>query len=76
MIGERIKRELGVPVMVGGHHAQAIPEYVIDHDWVDFVCTGEGELALLEVVERMARGAGPVRRSDHVGEVLRRRDPP
>lgn len=56
VIGERIKRELGVPVLVGGHHAQAIPEYIIDHDWVDFVCTGEGELALLELVERMARG--------------------
>jgi anaerobic magnesium-protoporphyrin IX monomethyl ester cyclase len=56
-MGERLKRELDVPVMVGGHHAQALPEFVISQDWVDMVCTGEGELALLEVVERMSRGA-------------------
>lgn len=55
-MGERLKRELDVPIMVGGHHAQALPEYVIGHDWVDIVCIGEGELALLEVVERMSRG--------------------
>ncbi len=55
-MGERLKRELGVPVVVGGHHAQALPQFVIDHWWVDVVCTGEGELALLELVERMRRG--------------------
>ena len=42
--------------MVGGHHAQALPEYVIAKPYVDFVCTGEGEIALLELVERMAAG--------------------
>jgi len=55
-MGERLKRELGVPVVVGGHHAQALPEYVINHWWVDVVCTGEGELSLLELVARMSRG--------------------
>ncbi len=55
-MGERLKRELGVPIVVGGHHAQALPQFVIDHWWVDVVCTGEGELALLELVERMRRG--------------------
>ena len=55
-MGERLKRELDVPIVVGGHHAQALPEYVIGHPWVDVVCTGEGELALLELVERMRRG--------------------
>lgn len=55
-MGERLKRELDVPIVVGGHHAQALPQYVIDHPWVDAVCTGEGELALLEFVERLQRG--------------------
>jgi anaerobic magnesium-protoporphyrin IX monomethyl ester cyclase len=55
-MGERLKAELDVPIVVGGHHAQALPEYVINHDWVDVVCTGEGELALLELVDRMQRG--------------------
>ncbi|MFM7062934.1 MAG: B12-binding domain-containing radical SAM protein [Actinomycetes bacterium] len=55
-MGERLKRELDVPVVVGGHHAQALPEYVINHWWVDVVCIGEGELSLLELVARMSRG--------------------
>jgi len=53
---ERLKRELGVPLVVGGHHAQGMPEYIINHPYVDIVCTGEGELALLELVDRMQRG--------------------
>jgi radical SAM superfamily enzyme YgiQ (UPF0313 family) len=55
-MAERLKRELGVPVVVGGHHAQALPEYLINKPFVDIVCTGEGELALLELVNRMAAG--------------------
>jgi radical SAM superfamily enzyme YgiQ (UPF0313 family) len=55
-MGERLKAELGVPIVVGGHHAQALPEFVINHHWVDIVCTGEGEWPLLEIVERMSRG--------------------
>jgi radical SAM superfamily enzyme YgiQ (UPF0313 family) len=56
-MAERLKRELAVPVVVGGHHAQALPEWVLGHPYVDMVCTGEGEIALLELVERMAAGA-------------------
>lgn len=50
------KAHLDVPVVVGGHHAQALPELVISHPSVDIVCTGEGEIALLELVNRMAAG--------------------
>src|SRR6185295_18894840 len=52
----RLKERIGAPIIVGGHHAQAIPDYVLDHPHVDMVCTGEGELALLDVVTRMERG--------------------
>jgi radical SAM superfamily enzyme YgiQ (UPF0313 family) len=55
-MGAKLKEALGVPVVVGGHHAQALPDYVLGHPFVDMVCTGEGEIALLELVERMARG--------------------
>lgn len=55
-MARRLKEELGVPVVVGGHHAQALPEWVLAKDYVDIVCTGEGELALLELVNRMAAG--------------------
>ncbi len=56
-MAKRLKEELGVPILVGGHHAQALPEYVLSQPYVDMVCTGEGELALLELVDRMERGA-------------------
>lgn len=52
----RLKARLGVPVLVGGHHAQALPEFVLNHPSVDMVCVGEGEIALLDLVTRMAEG--------------------
>lgn len=52
----RLKQALGVPIVVGGHHAQALPEYVLSHPDVDYVCLGEGELALLDLVTRMEKG--------------------
>jgi radical SAM superfamily enzyme YgiQ (UPF0313 family) len=51
-----LKEKLGAPVVFGGHHAQAVPEYVLANPDVDFVCTGEGEFPLLELVDRMQRG--------------------
>jgi anaerobic magnesium-protoporphyrin IX monomethyl ester cyclase len=55
-MAEKLKHRLGVPIVVGGHHAQALPEYVLENRNVDFACTGEGEIALLELVTRMERG--------------------
>lgn len=55
-MAEKLKEHLGVPIIVGGHHAQALPEYVLGNPNVDMVCTGEGEIALLELVRRMEAG--------------------
>ncbi len=52
----KLKAKLGVPIIVGGHHAQALPDYVLQNPHVDMVCIGEGELALLELANRMERG--------------------
>ncbi|MCU1497023.1 MAG: Fe-S oxidoreductase [Acidimicrobiales bacterium] len=52
----RLKRELGVPIVLGGHHAQALPEWVLSQPFIDIACTGEGEIAILELAERMALG--------------------
>jgi len=30
-MAEKLKKKLGVPILVGGHHAQALPDYVLDH---------------------------------------------
>ena len=34
------------PILVGGHHAQALPDYILQNPNVDIACIGEGEIAL------------------------------
>jgi anaerobic magnesium-protoporphyrin IX monomethyl ester cyclase len=55
-MAEKLKHALGVPIVVGGHHAQALPDYILENPNVDMVCIGEGEIALLELANRMGRG--------------------
>jgi radical SAM superfamily enzyme YgiQ (UPF0313 family) len=52
----RLKKILKVPVIVGGVHATAVPEFVMEHPGVDMVCRGEGEEAFLELVDKMSAG--------------------
>ncbi|MCF7916160.1 MAG: B12-binding domain-containing radical SAM protein [Candidatus Omnitrophica bacterium] len=52
----KLKKILKVPVIVGGVHATAVPEFVMEHPGVDMVCRGEGEEAFLELVGRMSAG--------------------
>ena len=49
-------RDLKVPVIAGGVYVSFSPEEVISLDTVDMICIGEGEGALVELCERMARG--------------------
>lgn len=51
-----IKRLFKVPIICGGPHPTFKPEEVINDPSVDMVCIGEGEYALLEVLERMENG--------------------
>ena len=46
-----LKNELGVPVIAGGNHATIIPEKVIANPSIDYVCVGEGDLAVIDLVE-------------------------
>jgi anaerobic magnesium-protoporphyrin IX monomethyl ester cyclase len=46
----------GVPVIFGGPHATAVPERVIDKDFVDFVCVGPGEYAILDLCRSIQSG--------------------
>ncbi|HYY74370.1 MAG TPA: radical SAM protein [Solirubrobacterales bacterium] len=52
----RFKQEIGVPIIAGNSHVQALPDYVLANPDIDMVCTGEGEVALLELCNRMERG--------------------
>jgi radical SAM superfamily enzyme YgiQ (UPF0313 family) len=55
-INQRVKRELpGVLSVFGGPHPTFSPEY-IETDGIDVVCRGEGEQAIVELLERVAEG--------------------
>jgi len=43
-------------ILVGGIHATIMPEEVMAESYIDLVCRGEGEEALLELVNRMEKG--------------------
>ncbi|MEZ6127871.1 MAG: radical SAM protein [Planctomycetaceae bacterium] len=51
-----VRQQVNVPVIAGGLHATFSPEAVLQHPGFDFVCLGEGEEALLELVNRLEAG--------------------
>ena len=56
-MAEKLKEAMPeVPILMGGHHAQALPDYILENPNIDMVCIGEGEIALLELCNRMQRG--------------------
>ncbi|MBM4388374.1 MAG: B12-binding domain-containing radical SAM protein [Deltaproteobacteria bacterium] len=54
-----LKESLGVPAVVGGHAVEAMPEIVAEDPVFDYVILGEGEDALLELVEALEKGRDP-----------------
>jgi radical SAM superfamily enzyme YgiQ (UPF0313 family) len=50
------KREMSVPIIAGGPHVSALPEYVLQNENIDMVCIGEGEEAFAELLDKMERG--------------------
>ncbi len=55
-LGEFIKTFSSVPIIVGGVHPTACPEDVIRESFVDIICIGEGEGALLDLMNRIDEG--------------------
>jgi radical SAM superfamily enzyme YgiQ (UPF0313 family) len=47
-----IKRQLNIPIIVGGPHPTYSPEMIFG-DGIDIICQGEGELALLELADAL-----------------------
>lgn len=56
MMAGMLNKRLKVPTIIGGIHPTAIPKFVLSDTAFDMVCLGEGEEALLELVERMDKG--------------------
>jgi len=55
-IASLIKKVKDFPIIFGGIHCILSPEEAIKNNCVDIVCIGEGELALLELVDSMKTG--------------------
>ncbi|HTI37008.1 MAG TPA: radical SAM protein [Vicinamibacterales bacterium] len=51
-LATRIKRELSIPIIVGGPHPTYSPD-MIQHPAIDIICRGEGELAMLELADAL-----------------------
>lgn len=46
-----------VPIVFGGVHVTAVPERVLLNDFIDYAVIGEGEGAILDLVEYLEKGA-------------------
>jgi anaerobic magnesium-protoporphyrin IX monomethyl ester cyclase len=51
-----LRRVSNIPVIAGGLHPTFSPEDVLAHDGFDYVCLGEGEAPLLDLVNAMEAG--------------------
>jgi radical SAM superfamily enzyme YgiQ (UPF0313 family) len=56
LLNRRIKKEFDVFSVFGGPHPTCVPE-MIQEDGVDGVCVGEGEFAMLDLLERLTASA-------------------
>lgn len=54
---ERIRQELGVPVIWGGPHTTLLPENALLY--ADMACVGEGEEAIVDLADALATGRDP-----------------
>jgi len=54
-LAREIKARCDVPIVFGGMHPTSVPEQVIENDSVDVLCIGEGEGALLDLVNQIER---------------------
>lgn len=60
-IATEVRRHRKIKTVFGGVHPTALPEYVAAHPAVDYVCQGEGEEALIELMECLERGLEPLK---------------
>ncbi len=56
-VARLVKEHTGATVVMGGSHVSADPESVLREPAVDFIVTGEGERALVDLLRAIAAGA-------------------
>jgi radical SAM superfamily enzyme YgiQ (UPF0313 family) len=54
-MGRRLKKDYGLTTLYGGAHTTFFPEF-IEEDGIDIICRGEGEDAVLELLNAMDAG--------------------
>jgi radical SAM superfamily enzyme YgiQ (UPF0313 family) len=54
-LNRSIKKDFDIFSVFGGHYPTGKPQ-ILDEEGVDAVCVGEGELALLELVDHLSKG--------------------
>ncbi|MCK4792258.1 MAG: cobalamin-dependent protein [Desulfobacteraceae bacterium] len=53
---DAIKKELDIPIVVGGPHVSALPELTMRESKADFAVIGEGEVTIAELVDVLFSG--------------------
>lgn len=54
-VAKEIKKSSDIPIILGGPHSTFSPE-IINEQSIDIICRGEGEYAVLELLNGMSRG--------------------
>lgn len=55
-LARRVRARRPIPTVIGGTHASAVPAHVVAQPEFDWACQGEGEAALVALVEDLAHG--------------------
>jgi len=69
-VAQAVKSRMQVPIVFGGIHPTCLPEKVIMEPFVDYVCVGEGEEALLELCDALQFG----KRTDAIQNIWTKND--
>lgn len=54
-LAEQIKKKIKIPIIMGGPFATFYSDDIIKEDCVDIVCLGEGEEAIVELLDKMEK---------------------
>ena len=54
-LAKKIKAKFKKPILIGGTHPTFFPE-IINGDFIDIICRGEGEYAILELLDKLEKG--------------------